>query len=397
MAEHVKNPSDDAAYQRSPGDNHASAALQATGMAAPAVVADRAGGVLVGQACGDALGVPYEFASPRLTGKPRMIGGGIGGYEPGEWSDDTQLSVCLAEIASTGADLTEESSLDAISVRYIAALSTGVSELDAQTQVVLDSVLYDEEPGRPAQKMRRAAAFFHRRTQRSAASGALARTPIVGLTRVMDEEWTAESARAVAELTHVDPVASDACIIVSEAIRAAVIDPVVGQETWRRRLHFDRGVALLPKERRRQWVEWLGEAARRHFKPPMDNTFSVSALQAAIGAIVHASSEPGATTGTQAFRMAVEYAVQTGGDTDTIAAITGAIMGAAVGASALPAEWVGVIHGWPGLQADGLQDLAVGTAMAGILGQESMATLIERGVDVRGYLEGRAPGLGGER
>ena len=25
---------------------------------------DRAGGVLLGQACGDALGVPYEFATP---------------------------------------------------------------------------------------------------------------------------------------------------------------------------------------------------------------------------------------------------------------------------------------------------------------------------------------------
>ena len=52
---------------------------------------DRAAGVLLAAACGDALGVPYEFA-PRLTQKqtPQMIGGGLGPYAPGEYSDDTR-------------------------------------------------------------------------------------------------------------------------------------------------------------------------------------------------------------------------------------------------------------------------------------------------------------------
>ena len=40
---------------------------------------DRAAGVLLGAACGDALGVPYEFASPPPEGQaPRMSGGGLG-------------------------------------------------------------------------------------------------------------------------------------------------------------------------------------------------------------------------------------------------------------------------------------------------------------------------------
>ena len=50
---------------------------------------DRAAGVLLGSAAGDALGAGYEFAavSPALV--PGMIGGGLGNFAPGEWTDDT--------------------------------------------------------------------------------------------------------------------------------------------------------------------------------------------------------------------------------------------------------------------------------------------------------------------
>ena len=47
-----------------------------------------------------------------------------------------------------------------------------------------------------------------------------------------------------------------------------------------------------------------------------------------------------------------------GDDTDTVAAIAGALLGAVHGASALPADWLEAVHGWPGLRADDLRDLA---------------------------------------
>ena len=79
---------------------------------------DRAAGVLVGQACGDALGVPYEFAE-QPTGEPEMVGGGPGPYSPGEWSDDTQLGVCIARVAATGADLTADNALNAVAEAFL--------------------------------------------------------------------------------------------------------------------------------------------------------------------------------------------------------------------------------------------------------------------------------------
>ncbi len=58
-------------------------------------------------------------------------------------------------------------------------------------------------------------------------------------------------------------------------------------------------------------------------------------------------------------RLVLDAAVRGGGDTDTVAAIAGGLLGAAYGASAVPAEWRRMLHGWPGLATRGL--VALGT------------------------------------
>ena len=59
---------------------------------------DRYRGCLLGLAVGDALGTTLEFRPPGtfapITG---MVGGGPFNLEPGEWTDDTSLALCLAE------------------------------------------------------------------------------------------------------------------------------------------------------------------------------------------------------------------------------------------------------------------------------------------------------------
>src|SRR6516162_4576993 len=53
---------------------------------------DRACGVLLGTAAGDALGAAYEFGPPRGPElEVAMVGGGAFGWEPGEWTDDTSM------------------------------------------------------------------------------------------------------------------------------------------------------------------------------------------------------------------------------------------------------------------------------------------------------------------
>lgn len=59
---------------------------------------ERYQGCLLGLAVGDALGATLEF-KPRESFEPidDMIGGGCFELEPGQWTDDTSLALCLAE------------------------------------------------------------------------------------------------------------------------------------------------------------------------------------------------------------------------------------------------------------------------------------------------------------
>ena len=310
---------------------------------------DRARGVLVGQACGDALGVPYEFVKPP-AGEPQMVGGGLGPYAPGEWSDDTQMSICIARVAATGADLTSQDALDEIAAGFEDWLASGATDVGAQTRSVLH--VASRSDGRPNERLR-AASFAHfERTGRAAGNGALMRTGIVGLTRLGDRDHTAASARAVAELTHADPLAGESCILWSEAIRVAVL---TGE------LDLTDGLDLLPTQRRSLWGDIISAAeatAPQSFSP---NGFTVTALQAAWAAIC--STAPGDGPSNH-LRSALTAAVHIGDDTDTVAAIAGALLGGRYGLAAIPATWCKSIHGWPGaMRAASLESLASNTAL----------------------------------
>lgn len=316
---------------------------------------DRAAGVLLGQACGDALGVPYEFSTPPRD-EPQMIGGGLGPYAPGEWSDDTQMAVCIAQVAATGADLTWSSALDQVADAFEQWARHGASDIGNQTRSVLSAASRDV--GTPGERLARASETYAAAHPRSAGNGALMRTGIVGLTRLGSRERTAASVRAVAALTHADPLAADSCVLWSEAVRLAVSEG---------KLDLVQGLDLLPDERRAQWRDRIMEATGampQHFSP---NGFTVTALQAAWAAITSTDGHDGSPHHLQ---RALTAAVQAGDDTDTVAAIAGALLGARYGASAVPSRWRRRVHGWPGLRGCDLVGLGIATARQGnVLGR----------------------------
>lgn len=323
------------------------------------------------QACGDALGVPYEFATPpRADEAAVMRGGGLGPYAPGEWSDDTQMAVCIARVAAQGRGLTTEGPLDDVAAAFEAWVTGGASDVGTQTAAVLRNATH--LPGQPAARLRAASQALHASTGRTAGNGALMRTGIVGVVALDDRDETARSARAVAELTHTDPLAGESCVLWSEAVRVAVA---------KERLDVRAGLDLLPPDRRALWEAWIADAEQE--RPTADlgaNGFTVTALQAAWHAIASTHVPDGgahlardgsaASSGTVAEHAphtvrALQAAVRIGGDTDTVAAIAGALLGARYGTTGLPAEWLDLVHGWPGLDVAGLGDLARATARRG--------------------------------
>ncbi|MET9874620.1 ADP-ribosylglycohydrolase family protein [Actinacidiphila glaucinigra] len=328
---------------------------------------DRAAGVLLGAAVGDALGVPYEFAATlREDQRPGMVGGGLGPYRPGEYSDDTQMQVCVAQVAATGADLRGPEALDAIAAGFRRWLDGGAGDVGAQTRTVLGAA--GRLPGSPAEALREAARRYAAGHRLTAGNGSLMRTGIVALAHLGDPAAMAEAATAVSALTHPDPECADACVLWCSGIRTAVLHGTFGG--------VRAGLELLPAGRRDLWAKRLDEAEAeppRHFA---GNGWVVQALQAAWSAITR-TAVPGLDPAQGHFpalhlRLALEAAVRAGHDTDTVAAIAGALLGARWGCSGVPLDWQRAVHGWPGLTAPDLVRLAVRTAREGA-GDENAA------------------------
>lgn len=150
---------------------------------------DRASGVLLGQAVGDALGVPYEFATRVQVGTAEMIGGGLGPYQPGEWSDDTQMAACIALVTADGGDLGTEAGLDSVATGFLQWRERGASDIGNLTRDVLDAVDAGPALARRMTAVSRSLAAADR-----AGTGALMRTGVVGLVSLPDREHGAEAA-----------------------------------------------------------------------------------------------------------------------------------------------------------------------------------------------------------
>ena len=104
------------------------------------------------------------------------------------------------------------------------------------------------------------------------------------------------------------------------------------------------------------WRDRLQEAEDREPSVFIENAWAVGALQAAWSAIVH-TPIPEANAADH-LCDALTTAIRIGHDTDTVAAIAGALLGARWGMSAVPEEWLAILHGWPGIDAAALVRLA---------------------------------------
>jgi ADP-ribosylglycohydrolase len=151
----------------------------------------------------------------------------------------------------------------------------------------------------------------------------------------------------------------DACVLWSLAVELAVCGA-------RPDAPFDwaegiaAGLTHLEPGRRSLWSERLEAAigvdpAEFH----QVNGWVVGAFQAAVAAITTAGDD----RTPDHLRRALEAAARSGGDTDTVAAIAGALLGARWGASAVPAVWLEHLHGRvtydrPVITADDLTALA---------------------------------------
>src|SRR4051812_31393258 len=282
----------------------------------------RVAGALVGSAVGDALGAPFEFGppgrfsarfpSPARGARTEMCGGGP--WEPGEFTDDTQMALLVASSLVDCGGLDEADLFD----RFRTWAQADPKDVGIQTRAVLGS-------GQPWDV---AATEHFRRTGRAAGNGSLMRTTPAAIRFSRDgREVTMDAARRISALTHGDPSAGEGCAIFHELMRVALDgeDPLTA---------IPAALELVAAEHRERWAtvlapDWTPEQA----------TESNGAVWPTLGQAVWALRQGGG------FAAVLRRVIDLGGDTDTVAAVAGGLAGAVYGMAGIPMRWSSVVHG----------------------------------------------------
>jgi ADP-ribosylglycohydrolase len=279
----------------------------------------RAAGAVVGAAVGDALGGPFEFGPegafsarfpvPGAGGEMR----GGGGWDPGEATDDTQMAVLVGE------SLLERGGLDLPDVfaRFQRWAAAEPKDIGLQTEDVLTN-------GMPWDL---AAAVHFQVNQRAAGNGSLMRasTSAVYFARA-GQEATMDAARRIAALTHGDRAAWEGTAIFHELIRLVLedTDPLTA---------LPGTLAAVHPDHRGRYATVLA----RDWHPDQATEFN-GAVWPCLGSAVWALRT------TTSFEESIRAAIDLGGDTDTVAAVTGSLAGAYYGLDAIPPHWTQPLH-----------------------------------------------------
>lgn len=294
-------------------------------------VRDRARGVLLGLACGDALGAPIEFMSAEAIRSRHgvlrdIIGGGSFGWQPGQPTDDTDKAMLLARSLHERGGWDGRDFAGRMAEWVVTARDVGITTAQALRLLDADASNW-RDTGRTV---------WESTGRDGAANGALMRCAPVALRYLGDPERIRDVSVEQAYVTHYDPRCLWTCAALNLTIDALV-----------RGLPHDHSWSLIED------VSVLTMISNAHKVPSRDirtSGYTMHSLEAAIWHLINDASA----------EEAIINVANRGDDADTVGAITGALVGARYGASALPARWLDVL--WVRDEATELADALIDAA-----------------------------------
>ena len=246
-----------------------------------------------GFAVGDALGVPFEFKARGSFSCCGMIGGGTWSEPEGTWSDDTSMLLAtLASIQAHGGKIDPDDMMQRFCDWYengAYSCNGDVFDIGMATRAALTKYI----DGIPSFLCGSA-------DERSNGNGSLMRILPLAFTDADDEQINAVSA-----LTHAHDISKLCC-------RQYVAEARLLMKTGNVSYEWETRMRQTPKERVRS------------------TGFVVDTLSTAMWCLVN----------TESYEEAVLTAVNLGGDTDTIAAVTGGLAGIRYGWQDIPEKWI---------------------------------------------------------
>jgi ADP-ribosylglycohydrolase len=289
-------------------------------------------GFLVGTAVGDAIGLPFEGMSARRVER-RLGRGGLRHrfvFGRGMISDDTEHACMTAQAwVEARGDVEEFSArLRRKLMWWIAGLPAGVGLATARACGRMWIGFGPQRSG-----------------VRSAGNGPAMRSGVLGVLAGSGD--LEKLVRASTRLTHTDPRAEQGAMVVALCAREGARARIEGREVEAGAV-IDAATKLVGDAELRGLVLRAMEAAQAG-RSRVEVASQLGLERGVTGFINHTvpvcvylwARYPGD------YRSAVEQAVRFGGDTDTVAAIVGGMVGARCGAEGIPAEWVAGIADWP--------------------------------------------------
>ena len=278
-------------------------------------IQNRFRGCLLGLATGDAVGTAVEF---RLRGSfapvTDMIGGGPFSLEPGQWTDDTSMALCLAEslIEKNGFDATDQMQ------RYVRWWKEGhlssngrCFDIGGATRSALASFTRTASP------------FSGSTDPMSAGNGSLMRLSPIPMFYYPDLNKAIQYAGESSRTTHGVQECVDACKLYAQMIVAALD----GED--KNDILFSDKTAKMDLSPKIQAIA-DGEYKDKSEDDIRGSGYVVDSLEAALWCFHK----------TDSYRDAILKAVNLGDDADTTAAVCGQIAGAYYGESGIPSEWL---------------------------------------------------------
>ena len=290
--------------------------------------ADALAGVLIGTAVGDALGLPMEGLSaqrqPRLFPPPlrhRFVG------RFGMISDDTEHTLMLAQsLLECPTDPIGFQRTLARRLRWwLVGLPAGVGFATLRAVLRLWVGIPPSRSG-----------------VMSAGNGPAMRTALLGVFFADDAERRRQFVATSAQITHRDPRAEIAALAVTETA------------AWMAEQRDDVDALLQSLTNLSDLFEWTAIIAKIGVGLSWEQPTANFALELGMGRGVSGYAFQSVPVAIYAalrhrndFEAALTEAIACGGDTDTVGAITGALVGARVGVAGIPAPWHSGIVEWP--------------------------------------------------
>ncbi len=274
-------------------------------------------GCLLGLAVGDAVGTTVEFQS-RGSFDPvtDMVGGGPFSMEPGQWTDDTSMALCLAESLIVKQGFAARDQME----RYVRwyrdghLSSTGrCFDIGNATRSALTAF---ERTGEP---------FSGSTDPYSAGNGSIMRLAPIPMFYYPDTEQAVLNANDSSRTTHGADECLDACVLYAYMLIKAL------EGKPKDNILFGADSAFLMRELSPK----IHAIAAGDYKDKAEDQikgsgYVVESLEAALWCFHR----------TDTFRDAILKAVNLGDDADTTAAVCGQIAGAYYGESGIPSEWL---------------------------------------------------------